>query len=358
MATTFSTPICLLDCQAKRVRNCRRRPLLRRHLCPTAAPGGGTARFGSSGQRPSIEESGDNYDPVSQRYTLSGDPMESGAAPAQSGFNASLSWMDDEEEPASGEPPTTIEPVTSELQEDVARAAQVQRNMLREAPQVAGYRFASRFESCSEVSGDFYEYISLPDNRIGFAQGDVSGHGIQAGLVMSMAKKVLAIHAKRGDDPVQVLSEVNDDLAEDLGGKMFVTITYGILDPTAGVVTWARAGHNPTLVYRAATGKIEEISPRGMVVGMKGGPLFAKATVNERTDLHPGDRMLIYTDGLTETMNRQDEEYGTERLNELLIQHGTLDLEQLLDRILDSVRGFRGGGEPQDDLTLLALGVD
>ena len=112
------------------------------------------------------------------------------------------------------------------------------------------------------------------------------------------------------------------------------------------------------MIYRAATGEIEELSPRGMVVGMKSGPIFKKATINERTELNSGDRLLIYTDGLTETMNRQDEEYGTERLSELLTQHGKLDLEQLLDRILDSIRGFRGGGEPQDDMTLLALGVD
>ena len=90
--------------------------------------------------------------------------------------------------------------------------------MLRTAPQLSGYHFASRYESCSEVSGDFYEYIQRSQDD-SFAQGDVSGHGIQAGRPASMAKKVLAMHAKRGDDPVSVLPEVNDDLADDLGGQ-------------------------------------------------------------------------------------------------------------------------------------------
>ena len=246
-----------------------------------------------------------------------------------------------------------------EVNSELIRARDVQKGLLRDAPTIPGYRFATRFEAATELSGDFYEFIDLPDGRTGFAQGDVSGHGAQAGLVMSMAKKVLAIYAKIHTDPTQVLAAVNDAIADDLGGKMFVTITYGILDPTARTITWARAGHNPTVRFNTHTGELEEIAPRGMIVGMKAGDLFAKTTETIVTEVRSGDIFLVYTDGVTETRNRQGEEYETDRLNELVRRHaGSVDLEQLLDRILDSLRGFRGGLPVDDDVTILAMAVD
>ncbi|MDA3959852.1 MAG: PP2C family protein-serine/threonine phosphatase, partial [Planctomycetota bacterium] len=233
------------------------------------------------------------------------------------------------------------------------------QKLLKEAPTIPGYTFATRFEAATEISGDFYEFILLSDGRIGFAQGDVSGHGMQAGLIMSMAKKVLAIYARQGARPAQVLSSVNDALAEDLGGKMFVTITYAILDPDERTITWARAGHSPPVRFNPHSGELSEINPAGMVVGMKSGPLFQQAVQEEVTQLRSGDIFLIYTDGITETMNRQGEEYDTERLFELIKTHGpTVGVEGMLDRILDSIRSFRGSAPADDDITMLALAVD
>lgn len=241
---------------------------------------------------------------------------------------------------------------------EMLRARDVQQGMLREAPAIPGFSFGTRFEAASAVSGDFYEFIQLLDGRIGFAQGDVSGHGMQAGLIMSMAKKVLAIYARQGQDPREVLASVNDTLSEDLGGKMFVTAVYAILDPAERSITWARAGHDPVLHFNRHDRQIKSIKPNGMVLGMRAGKLFRGSITQETTTVRSGDIFLIYTDGLTETMNRQGEEYGTDRLQEVLLQHGDLDLDHLLDRITDSVRSFRGGGEVQDDITLLALAVD
>ncbi|MHC5067650.1 MAG: PP2C family protein-serine/threonine phosphatase, partial [Planctomycetota bacterium] len=197
------------------------------------------------------------------------------------------------------------------------------------------------------------------DGRIGVAQGDVSGHGVQAGLVMSMTKKVLAIYARQGGEPAEVLAAVNDAIAEDLGGKMFVTVTYAILDPSARTITTARAGHNPTIRFNTHTGELEEIAPPGMIVGMKAGPLFSKVIKSTVTEVRSGDIFIIYTDGVTETRNRQGEEYETDRLNELIRRHaGTVEPQQLIDRIVDSLRGFRGGLPADDDVTILAMAVD
>lgn len=272
--------------------------------------------------------------------------------PQRSGRDNPLAWMDDAAQTEPDQSPSGT-PIADDT--DLMRARDVQIKMLRKAPELPGYAFASRYESCGAVSGDFYEYIELPDGRIGFAQADVSGHGMQAGLIMSMAKKVLAIFARQHASPVKVLAAVNDALVEDLHGKMFVSMTYAVLDPKARTVTWARAGHAPTIRFNIHTKQVAEINPPGMVVGMKAGPLFEKVVKEEVTRVESGDIFLLYTDGITETMNRQGEEYGTDLLKELLDKHADQDLDRLLDRILDSVRGFRGGQEAQDDMTLLAM---
>ena len=270
---------------------------------------------------------------------------------------ASLDWMDTLESTA---PASTSTPSSNALEQgtDMLRARDVQQSMLRESPCLPGFTFATRFQSCSAVSGDFYEFITMPDGCIGFAQGDVSGHGVQAGLIMSMAKKVLSIYARQTRSPRAVLSNLNDALVEDLGGRMFITMSYAILDPHNRSITWARAGHNPTLRFNIHTGELSEIKPGGMVVGMKAGDIFHRVLQEEVTEVRSGDLFLTYTDGVTETMNRQQEEYGEERLQETLRTHASLEVDDLLDRILDSVRSFAGGGDPQDDVTLLGLRVD
>ncbi|MFW5750084.1 MAG: PP2C family protein-serine/threonine phosphatase [Planctomycetota bacterium] len=284
--------------------------------------------------------------------------LNEGESSDSGGFNANLQaagvlgWMDEldrEAAPAKG---------GEEEGTDLLRARDIQQSMLRESPCLPGFTFATRYQSCSAVSGDFYEFIVLPDGCIGFAQGDVSGHGVQAGLIMSMAKKVLSIYARQSRSPAEVLSNLNDALVEDLGGRMFITMTYAILDPERRTITWSRAGHSPTIRYNTNTDELEELNPNGMVVGMKGGPLFARVLQEQVCEVASGDVFLVYTDGVTETMNRQQEEYGVERLKQTVRAHGQLELEQLLERVMDSIRSFGGTTEFQDDITLLALGVD
>ena len=283
-----------------------------------------------------------------------------------------LRWMDKLEEEASGSTPA----LPHDTIEDRKRAGGVQLNLLGKIPEGSWLRIRPRFQPCSDVSGDFYEFINLPDGRIGFALGDVSGHGMEAGLIMSMAKKTLAIFARSGAEPIEVLSEVNDALAEDLHGRMFITLTYAILDPSARSIVWTRAGHNPTLLYNVYEKEWQEIKPPGMVVGMKAGAIFRNSLKQETVSLRTGDVFVMYTDGITETMNMQrivrldesgqvvstdhdaQEEYGVERMQLVVEKFIDKGVEPTLDAILDSVRQFRGGGDLQDDLTLMALRVD
>jgi sigma-B regulation protein RsbU (phosphoserine phosphatase) len=241
---------------------------------------------------------------------------------------------------------------------DVIHARKLQEKLLQHVPQVPGIRFATRFEACDEITGDFYVFVHLPDGRVGFALGDVSGHGVQAGLIMSMAKKTLEIYAGQGLGPAETLARVNDALVHDLGGKMFISMVYAVLDPDTRQITWARAGHNPSLYFNPISDVEGEIKPKGMVVGMKAGALFRTSLEEYISPLETGDMFLLYTDGITETMNLQQEEFGEDRLKELLRTYAADGPDVLIDRVMERLRHFRGPQAPADDATMVALLIE
>jgi sigma-B regulation protein RsbU (phosphoserine phosphatase) len=282
----------------------------------------------------------DENEPASQAAATSKEPSD-------------LGWMDEME--AVGGNGKELPP--SE-RTDMIKARAVQQGLMQKVPEIPGYHFAVSFEACSDISGDFYQFVRLPDGRHGFALGDVSGHGVHAGLIMSMAKKTFEIYASTGLSPAETLSKVNDALARDLGGKFFISMVYALLDPTERTLTWARAGHNPSLRYNPAEHEVEEIKPPGMVVGMKSGPIFRQSIQEQVTHLKSGDLILLYTDGVTETMNLQQEEFDNERLYDVMRKFAGDGPEKLIDRLMEILRHFRGPQPPADDSTLLALTVD
>ncbi len=275
------------------------------------------------------------------------------AAPEASGGlgENNLGWMDEAD-------PGGFETVRETPRTDMIHARKLQEKLLQQAPEIPGFRIATRFEACEDITGDFFVFIPLEDGRTGFALGDVSGHGVQAGLIMSMAKKTLEIYAAQGHGPADTLARVNDALVSDLGGKMFISMFYAVLDPTANTITWARAGHNPGLGYNPTSDRASEIKPRGMVVGMKSGAIFRQSLEEEITRLESGDLFLLYTDGITETMNMQGDEFGTDRLSDILRQFSVDGPEAVVEQIMDRLRHFRGPRPAADDATMVALLVE
>ncbi len=269
------------------------------------------------------------------------------------GDGEGLDWMDHAESHKS-----VVTELPAAERTDMIKAKAVQAGLMQKPPEVAGFRFAASYEACTDISGDFYQYIRLPDGRVGFAMGDVSGHGVQAGLIMSMAKKTFEIYASMGLSPADTLSRVNDAIARDLGGKLFVSMVYALLDPTERTITWARAGHTPSLRYNPDDDQVEEIKPPGMVVGMKTGPMFRNSIQEQITTVRSGDVIVLYTDGITETMNLQQEEFDTERLVDVIRRFSQEGAEVLVGRIMEIIRHFRGPQPPADDSTLLVLTVD
>jgi len=202
-----------------------------------------------------------------------------------------------------------------------------------------------------EVGGDLYDFFLLDEEHLFFSIGDVSGKGVPAALFMAAAKTLMKGTAGRGISPSEVLSRVNRELCLENDSLMFVTVFCGVLNFRTGEVFYSNAGHNPPLVLRPGQPPEWLPLPDGFFLGTMEDAVYE----TRRTVLAPGDRLLIYTDGVTEAMNDQKAFYQEERLIRVAKEHGQNSPEELVREILGSVRAFAGSEPQSDDITLLAL---
>ncbi len=247
----------------------------------------------------------------------------------------------------------------TEMEKSMKMARLRQLHMLPSMPKVDGFEFKSLYLPCTNVSGDFYDFITVSDHEIGIAMGDVSGHGIEAGIIMGMAKKALQIYAKGLPSPKQALALTNADLGKDLDGETFVSAAYGVLDTRERIFRFARAGNTPPyLVNPARTPPLKEVKPNGMVIGVdKTGRHFDVVTQEEVIQLQSGDLFFQYTDGLVEAPDRQKDEFSAERLRELLVKQATLPAAELITLLEEAVQSHIGSLEQEDDITMIAFRV-
>ena len=208
---------------------------------------------------------------------------------------------------------------SDERQKDLLRsleeAGKQQRQMLPEKPQIPGFEFEVLYRPMVTVSGDFYDFVQVSPNEIGLVVGDVSGHGMEAALVMSMVKKSLKIHGRGCSSAAEVLRVTNADIHEDLTENTFCSAFYGVLNTEARTLRFVRAGHNPLLLYNPRREPaFHALEPKGIIVGIDKGPLFNKVLEEMELQLASGDMLVQFTDGVTEANNPQKEEFGIERL--------------------------------------------
>jgi len=217
-----------------------------------------------------------------------------------------------------------------------------------------GFELFARVHPAGQVSGDLYDFFGLPDGRLAFFVGDVSGKGMPAALFM-VAVRTLARHlAPSAAGPAAALARLNDALAADNPSAMFVTLVYGIYDPRTGSVVLASGGHPPPLLRRA-DGRVEEVPVRnGRLLGYVAGNVGLSDTT---LTLAPGETLALYTDGFTEARSPDGVTmFGGARLAEALGGTRTeLPLERCAEELKAAVERFTGTAELQDDLTLLML---
>ena len=245
-----------------------------------------------------------------------------------------------------------LEKAQAQLRAELEVARSLQLAILPSTfPATPGCTGAARMIPASTMGGDFYDYIELPDGQIGLVIADVSGHGVPAAFFMAVARTNLRELAVRHADPGECLAQTNDALCAQNPLDLFVTVFYCMLEPKTGVLRYANGGHNPPYV-RHAHGPVETLSgPGGLVLGVMSGARYATHTVQ----LLPGDRLILYTDGVTEAFNPAEEAYGTQRLVDEVQVHGGGTPGALVERICQSVTSFAGAAPQSDDITLTVL---
>ncbi len=233
---------------------------------------------------------------------------------------------------------------------DVARALQI-AILPSTFPVRPGCDGAARMIPATTMGGDFYDFIELPDARIGLVMADVSGKGVPAAFFMAVSRTNLRETAAHHADPGACLARTNEVLCAQNPMDLFVTVFYCIFDPTTGVLRYANGGHNPPLVRRA-DGSVEALGGAGgLVLGAMPGSEYPDHTVQ----LRPGDRLVLYTDGVTEAFNQLEEPYGLQRLIAEVGAHGDGPAAALVERICQSVTTFAGAAPQSDDITLTVL---
>jgi len=236
---------------------------------------------------------------------------------------------------------------------DVARALQI-AILPATFPAKPGCDGAARMIPATTMCGDFYDFIELPDGRIGLVMADVSGHGIPAAFFMAVARTNLRDLAALYTDPGACLAHTNQTLCAQNPMDLFVTVFYCVFDPTTGVLRYANGGHNPPYLRRA-DGSVEALNGAGgLVLGAMPDVEFPDHTVALRS----GDRLVLYTDGVTEACNPADEAYGAERLMAEVQAHGGGAAGAIVERICQSVTAFVGSAAQFDDITLTVLAWD
>lgn len=247
----------------------------------------------------------------------------------------------------------------NKLDIDIELASNIQSLLLPSTfPPSDRIEFAAKYTAAQKIGGDLYDVFSIDDNKIGVAIADVSGKGISASLLMAICQTNLRHLSKQEASPAKVLSAINAQMESSMRRDMFITIIYTIIDLENNELRLARAGHElPFYYHRTEDGqsRVQAIRSEGMALGMVPPEIF-DATIKDVTfPFGANDALLLYTDGVTESVNAQGEEYSSERLIDLFKANGHNSAQSILDHVLESVHRFSGNEGQLDDLTLIAV---
>jgi phosphoserine phosphatase RsbU/P len=233
---------------------------------------------------------------------------------------------------------------------------EIQRILLpSEAPAINGFEISGLNVPARQVSGDYFDYIHVDKERLGVAIADVSGKGVPASLIMAICRSVLRAEAARNPSPADVLRKVNRQLYPDIKEDMFISMAYLVLDHHNNGVTLARAGHDSPLWYQRQSQIVTPVKSPGMVVGIDSGSVFDRLTVDFAVPLERNDCLVLYTDGLTETLNSEGDEFGVDRMMQSVRASANDGAQAIVKRIIEDVREFTGSVPQNDDMTLIAI---
>jgi len=243
------------------------------------------------------------------------------------------------------------------VKRDLELAHQVQMSFLPQSvPQLPGYEFAAHYEAAGEVGGDYYGFIPLADGRLAVALGDVAGKGVPAALLMAKLSSDARFCFSIEPDPGRAVCKLNNLLYEFTNQiDRFVTFTIAVIDPAKHAVTLASAGHWSPLLFRRGATSLNDAVPRnvaGPPLGMMEGSTYEVCQVA----LAPGDSLLLFTDGVTDATNVQNQQFGIDGLHKALLQGGSVAAKPLVDRLVKAVHLHSTNQTQQDDIAMVSLG--
>ena len=236
---------------------------------------------------------------------------------------------------------------------EIEDAREIERKLLLdEIPQVSGYQIACAWQPASAVGGDYFDVLKFDPSRAGLCIADVMGKGVPAALLMSNLQAAVRATGTEAVEPGELSLKLNQIVSGNLSPGKFITFFYGVLDGAAKRFTYTNAGHNSPVLMRQ-DGSHARLDRGGVALGV-----IAKGQYKQgEVALQSGDRLVLFTDGVTEALNPQDEEYGEDRLLDLLSENRALGAEELQKKILGTVTEF-SGGTLRDDATLIVVASD
>jgi len=232
---------------------------------------------------------------------------------------------------------------------DIARDVQVGL-LPRKRPTIDGLDYDGMCRMAREVGGDYFDFLDLGAGRLGLALGDISGKGVSAALLMASLQALLRSRARQlADAPASLVTQVNESLAESTDPSKFATFFYAVFDSSSRALRYVNAGHNPPFLLRTGTTVVSRLRPTGMALGFDAGAVYAEGVET----LVPGDLLLAFTDGLSEALNEQGEEFGEARAAGLLVGNRHLAAGDLQRLFIAELEAFCGTARQHDDVTIV-----
>ena len=245
-----------------------------------------------------------------------------------------------------------------EIDRDIHLAQQIQNSLLpQEIPIYPSIELAAFSYPAMEIGGDYYDFIEIDDQHIGLVIADVSGKGIGGALMMAVCRSVLSVNAKNVYNPSHMLTSLNNTLSSNLPEDMFISMLYMVLNLDTHLLSYARAGHEAPVIIRQNDSICEQTETAGIAIGLVDDKTFEQITETRNVALEAGDLIVTYTDGITEAMNKNQEEWGKENLILSTRRRARASAHDLLDSIRADVLEFTGNTRQYDDMTMLALKI-
>lgn len=240
------------------------------------------------------------------------------------------------------------------LERELELARDIQQRLLPVSfPQLAGFDCAARSRPARLVGGDFYDVIPLGDERVGLVMADVSGKGMPAALFMALARSLMRAEAQRCASPKEALLRVHKLLLEISRTELFVTVLYGVLDLPARTFCYARAGHERALYHSPRRGECRFLEGYGLILGMVDPVILEELCL----ELLPGDRIILFSDGITDANAPDGRVFGRQRLLAAVAESGESGAQALCDELFRRAQAFQAGSEQFDDMALLVAQV-